>query len=73
MLLEQNIETEHGDRRAKFMARRDRAMATIVCLLIHLCYNNLIRSPEDPVEVWRSRGLTSWSSVQTVLTEAEGR
>ena len=41
-----------GDRHTKFMARRDRALATIV-LSVDLSLLYLIENPEDPVEVWR--------------------
>ena len=41
-----------GDRHTRFMARRDCALATIV-LSVDPSLLYLIRSPEDPVEVWR--------------------
>ena len=44
--------TEHGDRQAKFMARRDSSLATIV-LSVDPSLLYFIGSPEDPVEVRR--------------------
>ena len=41
-----------ADRRAKFMAKRDRALAIIV-LSVKPSLLYLLGSPEDPVEVWR--------------------
>ena len=41
-----------ADRRAKFMAKRDRALAIIV-LSVEPSLLYLLGSPEDPVEVWR--------------------
>jgi hypothetical protein len=42
---------EGGDRRSKFLARRDRALATIV-LAVEPSLLYLIGDPEDPVAVW---------------------
>ena len=42
---------ESGDRRSKFLARRDRALATIV-LAVEPSLLYLIGDPEDPVVVW---------------------
>ena len=41
-----------GDRRSKFLARRDRALATIV-LAVDPSLLYLIGDPEDPVVVWQ--------------------
>ena len=41
-----------GDRRSKFLARRDRALATIV-LAVEPSLLYLIGDPEDPVVVWQ--------------------
>ena len=43
--------TEGGDRRSKFLARRDPALATIV-LAVEPSLLYLIGDPEDPVAVW---------------------
>ena len=43
---------EGGDRRSKFIARRDRALATIV-LAVDPSLIYLIGDPEDPVTVWQ--------------------
>ena len=43
---------EGGDRRSKFIARRDRALATIV-LAVDPSLLYLIGDPEDPVTVWQ--------------------
>ena len=42
-----------ADRRSKFLARRDRALATIV-LAVEPSLLYLIGDPEDPVVVWKS-------------------
>ena len=41
-----------GERRAKFLARRDRALATIV-LSVDPSLLYLIGDPEDPIVVWK--------------------
>ena len=43
---------EGGDRRSKFLARRDRALATIV-LAVEPSLLHLIGDPQDPVAVWK--------------------
>ena len=44
--------SEEADRRSKFLARRDRALATIV-LAAEPSLLYLIGDPEDPVVVWK--------------------
>ena len=44
--------TGDGDRRAKFLAQKDRALATIV-LSVEPTLLYLIGDPEDPILVWK--------------------
>ena len=51
----ENIPTDDGERRAKFLAWRDRALATIV-LSVDPSLLYLIGDPEDPIAVWKKLG-----------------
>ena len=51
----ENIPAGDGERRTKFLARRDRALATIV-LSVEPSLLYLIGDPEDPIAVWRKLG-----------------
>ena len=48
----ENIPAGDGERRTKFLARRDHALATIV-LSVEPSLLYLIGDPEDPIAVWR--------------------
>ena len=48
----ETILTGDGERRTKFLAQRDRALATIV-LSVDLSLLYLIGDPEDPIAVWK--------------------
>ena len=47
----ETVPAEGGDRRLKFLARRDCALATIV-LAVEPSLLYLIGDPEDPIAVW---------------------
>ena len=61
----------HGEKYAKFMSRRDRALATIV-LSVQPSLLYLLGDPEDPVAVWkkfsrRKHGQINWSFVESSI------
>ena len=47
----ENMPTGDGERRTKFLARRDRTLATVEPSLLYL-----IGDPEDPIAVWKKLG-----------------
>ena len=47
--------TGDGERRVKFLARRDRALATIV-LSVEPSLLYLIGDPVDPIAIWKKLG-----------------
>ena len=51
----ENMPTGNGERCTKFLARSDRALATIV-LSVELSLLYLIGDPEDPIAIWKKLG-----------------